>query len=108
MSENTILQTTTPFGDLNIRQQDLINALQQAMEHSDDSDSSVMTSRELSKALKLHRDTINELIRELSDLGMIEVVKIPRRRIDGAMQLVPGYKLITQEAQNGSHTYIPE
>lgn len=51
-----------------------------------------LTAREIARALGVSKHSVIAVLQQLIAKGTWEVVRVQRRRIDGVMQLCPGYR----------------
>ncbi len=82
---------------MDVTESELIEALQRALQASEQSDGGALTARELGELLGWGERKINRGLHILDKQGRLEVVYVTRRRLDGAMGHPSAYRIKAQE-----------
>jgi Fic family protein len=80
-------------GSLDITENELIQALAEAVLHIDEDRDGFLTAREMIRALGWAENRVKSQLRELHEQGLLESRKVPYRDIAGRITRVPAYRL---------------
>jgi DNA-binding transcriptional regulator LsrR (DeoR family) len=78
---------------LNITNNDLIDALREALRRDAQKGYEGMTRAEIAKAMKISKAKVGTMLTELHESGDLEVQHVYREAIDGISRPVPIYRL---------------
>lgn len=80
--------------ELTVTEEEMRQALREALHLVEDDDPNSFTVRELAEMLEISEWTARQRVRDAIEAGTMERISLRRRRADGRLYTVPGVRLV--------------